>query len=510
MGAATSTPGGPSVTTDDGGWYRRPAARGAGGSFGPPSDVVEAGKVDAMSTMWQRALRAKTAALDELRERLEAHESRLEQMELERTVMAEADAHAEATVRASAEADVSRRLALASTSSVLTELRRQLDGRAERVDALMAAVRTCAERSHEHELAVREAHRELAERSAYFAAAESFLREQLAESSSTVEALEEELGAGEEAMLALQAQFEATLEHARANQRRVTTEAETHRSRMLSTLEESEREAGRSLSALRGATDAAWALQALREIADGLVVGPVGTSGRGEDERAGAGRFGVGSNPGGGGGGGGKGKGRGGQHTGVEPALVEAVTAALGAAQAERSALIRENQRIREETAAEVAALRSALIAAAEGNAAKAAVFLMEAGGSESDVAAVATATALRVDDEDSDDSRDGKEDAAGEGEGESEASERGGKHRRNLPRAGARDVRVQGSRWRTRKGKFETDSAQEEAARGGLAAAEEKLAEMEGRTSDIDAMREQLHLLKADLYEWQPKTPRP
>lgn len=165
-------------------------------------------KVDTMQIMWQRALQAKTAALDRLRNELEEKDVRLRQMELERSVLDEANEYAEATVAASEDVVKTQQLAVQSTELVLHDMKSEMEERETRLDELSTALRKSSERNLEHELAVRAAHHELEERSAYFEAAESFLRQQLAQSSTTIGMLQEELGAGEEAMFQLQAQFE--------------------------------------------------------------------------------------------------------------------------------------------------------------------------------------------------------------------------------------------------------------------------------------------------------------
>jgi hypothetical protein len=141
------------------------------------------------------------------------------------------------------------------------------------------------------------------------------------------------------------------------------------------------------------------------------------------------------------------------------------MTAALYAAQAERSAVMHENERLRNEAAAqagavrqtdelraEVAALRAALTSATGGNAARAAVFLMNAGGSESAVAA--TATAIYINNSgphhDSDDSNDDESDA--------------------LTQSWRSPTKTSRKSTTT---KFESASAQREIARGGLTTAE-------------------------------------
>jgi hypothetical protein len=154
MGLASSTPAeeeeDPSSSEEEhdendfGGWRDdgtpRPRGSSWSGAFGrnDSKDVLAVNKVDTMQIMWQRALQAKTAALDRLRSDLEEKELRLQQMEFERSVSAEADEFAEGafTSEASENAMASQHLAVESTSLVLRDMRSEMAERETRLDAL--------------------------------------------------------------------------------------------------------------------------------------------------------------------------------------------------------------------------------------------------------------------------------------------------------------------------------------------------------------------------------------
>lgn len=206
--------------------------------------------------------------------------------------------------------------------------------------------------------------------------------------------------------------------------------------------------------------------------------------------------------------------------------MVEAVTAALLAAQAERSAVMRENDTLRREVAdmceslqqladgaeatqqqnenlcAEVAALRAALVAAAGDDVAKADALLTRAGGeSEGTVGAAAS---------NDDATRVLGGHVAGEG-----VDEEGGVNR-EADEVSAQMTESSKTKKATRTTgmtrpppsplQFETTSAQRDFARGVLSSAEETLSEVKLRTAEVDAMQNQLHVLQTELY--QPATP--
>ena len=129
-------------------------------------------------------------------------------------------------------------------------------------------------------------------------------------------------------------------------------EAALYRARLDEDLQESENDASKALTSLGAATDASRALEALRDISDGLVGGGGGGSGGRKSSSSGRGGGSGGGSGAGDGGGSFSGNGEEGEGEvsgggvnglagqGVEPALVQAVTAVLSAAQAERAALM--------------------------------------------------------------------------------------------------------------------------------------------------------------------------
>ena len=345
-------------------------------------EVITVSKVDSMQAMWQRALAAKTRALERLQDEIADRDRRIHALELERAVFAEAQAFArgEADAAEASDADVSGRrggpsttrstvgdassaspegsdderdlaappplgaltaaeragaAAARSTEAVLRDMRRETEERETRLVALTAALQRSSARSSEHERAVASAQEELATRAAYFEAAEAFLRAKLERSCEETLVLREELGAGERAMRSLQTQFTLALATMRESQARLAAEAEAYRARLRAALDDQRGTTEETERELRDVTDQSAALETLRKIADGLDAEteaarkPKNTDdpeGEGDviadaaDEKARA-------------------KPRG---------LVEAVTAALAAAAAERAALASENETLRE------------------------------------------------------------------------------------------------------------------------------------------------------------------
>jgi hypothetical protein len=346
-------------------------------------EVITVSKVDSMQAMWQRALAAKTRALERLQDEIADRDRRIHALELERAVFAEAQAFArgEADAAEASDADVSGRrggpsttrstvggdeaspegsdderdlaappplgaltaaeragaAAARSTEAVLRDMRRETEERETRLVALTAALQRSSARSSEHERAVASAQEELATRAAYFEAAEAFLRAKLERSCEETLVLREELGAGERAMRSLQTQFTLALATMRESQARLAAEAEAYRARLRAALDDQRGTTEETERELRDVTDQSAALETLRKIADGLDAETeaarkpktddpegdgdvIADAADAADEKARA-------------------KPRG---------LVEAVTAALAAAAAERAALASENETLRE------------------------------------------------------------------------------------------------------------------------------------------------------------------
>ena len=81
-------------------------------------EVITVSKVDSMQAMWQRALAAKTRALERLQDEIADRDRRIHALELERAVFAEAQAFArgEADAAEASDADVSGRRGGPSTT----------------------------------------------------------------------------------------------------------------------------------------------------------------------------------------------------------------------------------------------------------------------------------------------------------------------------------------------------------------------------------------------------------
>ena len=337
-------------------------------------------KVDSMQAMWQRALAAKTRALERLQDEIADRDRRIHALELERAVFAEAQAFArgEADAAEASDADVSGRrggpsttrstvggdeaspegsdderdlaappplgaltaaeragaAAARSTEAVLRDMRRETEERETRLVALTAALQRSSARASEHERAVASAQEELATRAAYFEAAEAFLRAKLERSCEETLVLREELGAGERAMRSLQTQFTLALATMRESQARLAAEAEAYRARLRAALDDQRGTTEETERELRDVTDQSAALETLRKIADGLDAETEAARKPKTDDPEGEGDVIADAAD---------------EKARAKPrGLVEAVTAALAAAAAERAALASENETLRE------------------------------------------------------------------------------------------------------------------------------------------------------------------
>jgi hypothetical protein len=334
-------------------------------------EVITLRNVDAMQSMWQRALQAKTAALQRLELELEQRDLRIH--ELERAAREEGDAFAAGDDDAShlaAEADASRALALRSASAVIDDMRRDMEDRECRLAALTEAIHRSSERSVENELAVAAARDELVARAERHRASETRLARQLEESRAVEEELREELREGERAFGLLQAQFAAVMARARESRARVADASASRLSRRAETLKTSERNLDEASRELRTVTDASKALETLRDACDGIAAKRAmkTKSARGRrGDAAGlrarpAGDENVAEN----------------ESEDVDDTaddgdgdgdLVRAVTAALEAAAAEREALTRERDELRARLETETASLRAEVEALRRANA---------------------------------------------------------------------------------------------------------------------------------------------
>ena len=177
-----STPVAPPTTPNDG-----PPRRSWGWSevFGALVEqrVIEAiptHKVDSMQGMWQRALRAKTAAIDKLRDELDSAYERVHELEMERDARDAAEAFADTTPLE--RATEQKHFAAQSTAmSILHELRSDVEEREKRLIALTDALRRASMNAATHERAVETARAETRSRGEYWREAESFLNRRLTE-----------------------------------------------------------------------------------------------------------------------------------------------------------------------------------------------------------------------------------------------------------------------------------------------------------------------------------------
>ena len=338
-------------------------------------EVITLRNVDAMQSMWQRALQAKTAALQRLELELEQRDLRIHELELERAAREEGDAFAAGDDDAShlaAEADASRALALRSASAVIDDMRRDMEDRECRLTALTEAIHRSSERSVENELVVAAARDELVAREERHRASETRLARQLEESRAVEEELREELRAGERAFGLLQAQFAAVMARARESRARVADASASRLSRRAETLKTSERTLDEASREMRTVTDASKALETLRDACDGIAAKralktksargrrgdaaglrarPAGDENVAENESE---AVDDGDDDGDGDG---------------DGELVRAVTAALEAAAAEREALTRERDELRARLETETASLRAEVEALRRANA---------------------------------------------------------------------------------------------------------------------------------------------
>ena len=177
-----STPVAPPTTPHDG-----PPRRSWGWSevFGALVEqrVIEAiptHKVDSMQGMWQRALRAKTAAIDKLRDELDSAYARVHELEMERDARDAAEKFAD-TRPLERETERSHLEAQSTAMSILRELRLDVEEREKKLVALTDALRRASMNAAERERAVCAARAETKIRGERFREAESFLNARLTE-----------------------------------------------------------------------------------------------------------------------------------------------------------------------------------------------------------------------------------------------------------------------------------------------------------------------------------------
>ena len=246
-----STPVAPPTTPMDG-----PPRRswGWGEVFGALVEqrVIEAiptHKVDSMQGMWQRALRAKTVAIDRLQDELDAACARVHELEMERDARDAADAFAD-TRLVEREAESAHAAAHATATRMFRELRADVAHREKRLCALTDALRLASARAAEHERAVAEARAETRARGAAFREAESFLQNRLTEITNELEttrfaceSLRDDARDGEAVMADLLERFRETVAATSRNRKSETAVANRLRSAMASSVSRAKRDA---------------------------------------------------------------------------------------------------------------------------------------------------------------------------------------------------------------------------------------------------------------------------
>ena len=246
-----STPVAPPTTPMDG-----PPRRswGWGEVFGALVEqrVIEAiptHKVDSMQGMWQRALRAKTVAIDRLQDELDAACARVHELEMERDARDAADAFAD-TRLVEREAESAHAAAHATATRMFRELRADVAHREKRLCALTDALRLASARAAEHERAVAAARAETRARGAAFREAESFLQNRLTELTNELEttrfaceSLRDDARDGEAVMADLLERFRETVASTTRNRKSETAVANRLRSAMASSVSRAKRDA---------------------------------------------------------------------------------------------------------------------------------------------------------------------------------------------------------------------------------------------------------------------------
>ena len=259
-----STPVAPPTTPNDG-----PPRRSWGWSevFGALVEqrVIEAiptHKVDSMQGMWQRALRAKTAAIDKLRDELDSAYERVHELEMERDARDAAEAFADTTPLE--RATEQKHFAAQSTAmSILHELRSDVEEREKRLIDLTDALRRASMNAATHERAVETARAETRSRGEYFREAESFLNRRLTEVTNELErtrdanaVLTKDAREGEAVLLEVAERFQAVAFEStsrRASEIKNTTRLSREMARLLIAAERDARDASTARETTRRA-----------------------------------------------------------------------------------------------------------------------------------------------------------------------------------------------------------------------------------------------------------------
>ena len=259
-----STPVAPPTTPNDG-----PPRRSWGWSevFGALVEqrVIEAiptHKVDSMQGMWQRALRAKTAAIDKLRDELDSAYERVHELEMERDARDAADAFADTTPLERA-TEQTHFAAQSTAMSILHTLRLDVEEREKRLTALTDALRRASMNAATHERAVETARAETRSRGEYWREAESFLNRRLTEVTKELErtrdanaVLTKDAREGEAVLLEVAERFQAVAFEStsrRASEIKNTTRLSREMARLLVAAERDARDASTARETTRRA-----------------------------------------------------------------------------------------------------------------------------------------------------------------------------------------------------------------------------------------------------------------
>lgn len=212
-------------------------------------EAIPTHKVDSMQGMWQRALRAKTVAIDRLQDELDAACARVHELEMERDARDAADAFAD-TRLVEREAESAHAAAHATATRMFRELRADVAHREKRLCALTDALRLASARAAEHERAVAAARAETRARGAAFREAESFLQNRLTEITNELEttrfaceSLRDDARDGEAVMADLLERFRETVAATSRNRKSETAVANRLRSAMASSVSRAKRDA---------------------------------------------------------------------------------------------------------------------------------------------------------------------------------------------------------------------------------------------------------------------------
>jgi hypothetical protein len=215
-------------------------------------EAIPTHKVDSMQGMWQRALRAKTAAIDKLRDELDSAYERVHELEMERDARDAADAFADTTPLERA-TEQTHFAAQSTAMSILHTLRLDVAEREKRLIDLTDALRRASMNAATHERAVETARAETRSRGEYWRETESFLNRRLTEVTNELErtrdanaVLTKDAREGESMLLEVAERFQAVAFEStsrRASQIKNTTRLSREMARLLIAAERDARDA---------------------------------------------------------------------------------------------------------------------------------------------------------------------------------------------------------------------------------------------------------------------------